>query len=310
MMIVLDGSGSMASDNKWAAAVQALDAVFDDMLATGDPELGVGLSVFEDNQDPKTGYPSSRDVFIGVVDQARRDALRARIDPPVDCSGGTPTFSALSGGYSALVNLVPPAPLPAKGRKVLVLMSDGEPNGGASEQQQCITAASDMLAYEGITTFSVGIGPFPASGYGYDPAFMGRLAAAGGAAPPGCNPNETSNPAKVCHLQITPNGKPIAQLKQEFIDTVNFIRGAAAGCELTLELTRDGKPADPNQVNVLFVDGAGQETLFPKDDRDGWTYDDDLTPKKVYLHGQACAKVSRDPRGKISVLLGCATQTN
>jgi hypothetical protein len=310
MMIVLDGSGSMSGDNKWTAAVQALDAVFDDMFAKNDPEVGVGLIVFEDNQDPHTGYPSKRDVFIGVVNQDQRDALRARIDAPVSCSGGTPTFAALSGGYSALVNLVPPAPLPRQGKKVLVLMTDGEPNGGSAEQQQCLTAASDMLANEGITTFSVGIGPFPGSGYGYDPVFMGRLASAGGAAPPSCNPTETSNPNKVCHLQITPNGKPVAQLKQEFIDTINFIRGAAGGCELNIELSQDGKPADPNKVNVIFTDASGAETLFAKDAQDGWTYDDDAAPKKVLLHGQACSKVSRDPRGKVNVLLGCATQTN
>ena len=36
---VLDGSGSMDSDNKWTAAVQALNAVFDDILAKNDPNI-------------------------------------------------------------------------------------------------------------------------------------------------------------------------------------------------------------------------------------------------------------------------------
>ena len=43
MEIVLDGSGSMDEDSKWTAAVQALDAIFDDWYAQADNNIGVGM---------------------------------------------------------------------------------------------------------------------------------------------------------------------------------------------------------------------------------------------------------------------------
>ena len=189
MLIVLDGSGSMDQDNKWVAVVPALDAIFDDFKAKADPSIAVGLLAFSDKKDPtctslipglpgpcKGPYPSSVDVPIAIVDQAQHDKLHTRITGSAP-GGGTPTFAALSGGYATLENFVPSGALPPGGKKVLVIMTDGVPSGGSSEQTQCTTAAAAELAKAApkgpVTTFAVGIGVFPSTDTAnYDPAFM------------------------------------------------------------------------------------------------------------------------------------------
>src|SRR6185312_13036067 len=45
---VLDGSGSMDSDNKWTAVVPALQSIFTQMKTEADPGVGAGLIVFSD----------------------------------------------------------------------------------------------------------------------------------------------------------------------------------------------------------------------------------------------------------------------
>ncbi len=304
MLIVLDGSGSMTEANKWSSAVAALDAVFDDLAATSDPALGVGLMVFSDSSDPTMGvgpYPTSRDVTIAYVEQGQHDALRGRIDGS-NAQNATPTLAALNGGYHMLENFIPAAPLPRGGRKVVVLMTDGNPNGGAQEQASVIDAATTELG-RGITTFAVGIGAFPSTDPSvYDAAFMGRLAQAGGAAPAGCNPTETSNPLNLCHFQITPGAKSVQQLKLELVDAFNRIRKDVVSCEFGI-----GGAIDPSHFNVVLQPGVGGASVVPKNAQTGWVFDDDLSPTKVILEGAACDALKLDPKASVSFLTGCAT---
>ncbi|MBK6692404.1 MAG: VWA domain-containing protein [Myxococcales bacterium] len=317
---VLDGSGSMDSDNKWTAAVQALNAVFDDILAKNDPNVVVGMIVYEDQNDTTNGsgpYPGSNDVYPQVVTASHHKKLVDRINL-TNASGGTPTFLALSGGYSVLLNYkeVPPAAPADLSRKVVILMSDGVPNGGSTEQAQCVTAAKDSLSIPApkgpIKTFSVGIGPFPGSAFSYDPKFMGDVAVAGGTrASPQCNPAAT-NIANVCHFQVTPNGKPINQLKQEFINAINRIRGLAVGCEFNIVLNEEAGASsiNPDQINVVWTDGNGDQNLIPQDDVDGWSYDDPSNPTKVILNGQSCGDVSSDLGANVQIVIGCPSVIN
>lgn len=309
MEIVLDGSGSMSDDGKWTAAVGALDAVFDDWLAEADPNIGVGLLVFADQLDPTSGsgpYPSAKDIYPAFVNQSQHDALRARIDTS-DAYGGTPTYTALSGAYAKMKAYKPLPPLPADGRKVVVLMTDGVPTDGpGSQDTTAASAALNLGAPQGpIKTFSVGIGPFPGDGFGYDSNFMGDLAVAGGTrASPQCDPHATQI-NNVCHFQITPGGKPIAQLKQDFINAINRIRGVASGCEYAI--SSEGGIIDPNLINVIWTDSNGKQHVISQDENDGWTYDDPGNPTKVILHGQACGDTSQDPSAVVKILIGCKT---
>jgi hypothetical protein len=319
MLFVLDGSNSMNQDSKWKAVIPALDAIFDDILTQNDTALGVGLIGFEDSNDkactgiifPTCKYPSSADVPIAFVDKAQHDKLRARIDT-ANAAGGTPTQLALTGAYGSIDAFTPSGKLEPGGKKVLVLMTDGVPNGGPTEQDACISMATNELAAAPpkgpVTTFSVGIGPFPSTNTaGYDPAFMGKLAKAGGAAPTGCNPTENVNVANACHFQVTPNGKPVAQITSEFIAAINKIRGQVSSCEFLLDKL-DGGSLDPKKVNVVFTDGAGTAHTIAQNPTDGWTYDDPNNPSKVILHGKGCGDMKADAKGKISIVIGCETE--
>jgi hypothetical protein len=194
-------------------------------------------------------------------------------------------------------NLVVGAPLPQNGRKVVVLMTDGLPATGS--EQQCTDAVSAEVP-KGITTFAVGIGPFPSTNTGtYDPVFMGGLGQAGGAAPVGCNPKEAVNEANLCFTQITP-GADTAKMKQAFVDALNKIRKATASCELAA-------PAgvDPDNFNVAVKSGAGDDQVIPQGPS-GWTFDT-VPPTKVLLHGAACDRLKLDPKASASFITGCRT---
>src|SRR5207249_5410716 len=119
----------------------------------------------------------------------------------------------------------------------------------------------------------------------YDPTFMGAIAKAGGTAPAGCDPHETSNVSKMCHFQITPGGKSAKQLEQDFLNAIDAIRGAVASCEFTLDKSgSNGQNVDPTHVNVVYDDGNGGSSVIPEDPGSGWTYDDPTNPSKVILH--------------------------
>ena len=105
LQFVLDGSGSMAQENKWAAVIPALTDIFAQMSTEADPGLAAGLVIFSDKGDPTSGagpYPSSADVPMAFVNAAQDNAFVARLAGQPGGGGGTPTDTALTGGYSAL----------------------------------------------------------------------------------------------------------------------------------------------------------------------------------------------------------------
>src|SRR6185312_11038933 len=122
---VLDGSNSMSSQNKWAAAVPALKSIFGEMQTAADPGVAAGLIIFPNT----TGtYPGTDDVPIAFVSSAQNTALATRLGTQLRL--GTPTQGALTGGYTALEDFTPASPLLPDGRKVVVLITDGVPTDG------------------------------------------------------------------------------------------------------------------------------------------------------------------------------------
>ncbi len=306
---ITDGSGSMDDGKKRPAQEGALKAVFEDIKnktvdAAGtviNAKVGVGMIYF----GPSGSYPQAADVFPGLVDGAQLAKLVARVNAFPD--GGTPTYEALLGGYSALDNFVPFPPLPAKGKKIAILLSDGVPNGNVPQIYSLVK--TKLTQPDPIQTFSVGVGEIGSGSFGYDPKFMAQVAVNGGTAKAGCDPNDTTG-TKFCHFQITPGAKTVAQVSQEFVDAINEIRGLASDCEILLTLVdKDGKPADPTKVQVDFVDKddpSKKISDIPKDVTNGWSYDDDANPTKILLHGGACDEVRKKKAvGKVRVKLGC-----
>ncbi len=312
MLIVLDGSGSMGQQNKWVAIVPALDKIFDDIKTSNDTSFGIGLIAFSDQNDPTGGggpYPSNKDIPIAFVDSTQAAALHKRIDNE-NPQGGTPTNTALSGGYKELEAFTPTGMLQPNGKKVLVLMTDGVPSDSTTKQDvTLVTSELTKGAPAGpITTFVVGVGNFPSGNTGnFDPSFLGQVAVAGGASPAGCNPTENTTLAKVCYFEVDPAGAAsVAVLSQKFVDAINTIRGQLASCTFTLDKA-DGGAVDPTKVNVVFTNGAGMSSVVGNDMTNGWTYDDPNNPTSVTLHGMACDVVKADPKGAVSINIGCPT---
>jgi hypothetical protein len=307
MLFILDGSGSMRDDNKWPAATEALNQIFNKYSGTADPALGVGFTIFQDRNDPGN-YAGAIQVPIAVVDGAQRDRLRARLN--TTWSGGTPLKEVLEGQYPLLAAFQPAPPLEPNGKRVMVVMTDGVPNGGATAQQQIeqmARARAQGTPPPAITTFAIGVGSPAASSNNYDVGFMGRLAAAGGTARPGCDLNERSNEARMCHFQVTPGGKSPAQIRDEFIAAIETIRSTVTSCDFALTAA-EGAQIDPAKVNVDYTDGQGNKSTVLQDPQDGWSYDDPNAPTRVILNGQACERFKADSSAKVEIVLGCATK--
>ncbi len=319
MEFLLDGSASMTAYsgiNKWAAAVDALNQVFDELARANDPNVHAGLIVFSDNLDCSRGYgpypgaggvdkngkACAADVPPAPVTPAQLALLRARL--LTRPGGGTPTKAALLGGYSTLRN----HQAPPRARRVAVLVSDGVPTD--ADDAECVAEVANALSLDGMRTFSIGIGELAGTAaYDYDPAFMGDVAVAGGTRfSPSCDPT-SKLPASLCHFQVTPSATgSSAQLTAEFTQALNVVRGRALGCEFALQAsTATSAKLDPKKINVVWKDGAGTDHIVNKDPSNGWKYDNDSSPTKVIFSGQACTNVSNDPNSAISVVVGCAS---
>lgn len=310
MLIVLDGSGSMGSSNKWTASVQALSQFFTQVRAANDPAFGLGMTVFEDSRTSSFGGNGAIQVPIRVVDAPQATALTSRLTGSSPY-GGTPTYTTMQAAYTNVAAFDPQLPLLPNGKKVIVLISDGVPNGGSTEQNNVINLARQKANIQpadlAITTFSVGVGPIGGSTTSYDPKFMAQVAVAGGTPRPNCDVNNISDPTRMCHFQLTP-GSSAAQLAADFLAAINQIRGLAASCEYSFTVPA-GQQLDPNLVSVTFTQN-GQSTEVPKSTSNGWRYDNPSNPTKVILEGGWCDQVRNASDGKVEIVLGCAPKVN
>jgi von Willebrand factor type A domain len=301
---VVDESGSMDGtgvNDKWAAARDALLAAFEDMQSTADPATFIGALRF--------GSAVGNKVAPGpLTDASHYDDLVALIDTSEAGGGSTKTETALKAAYGIVEKFKPPASsglVADQMNRVVVLLSDGSPDGGGQEQAACEALAEEKLTENPpkgpILTFAVGIGPFPStSSFTYDPAFMGRLAQQGGTAPADCDP-ASQDLASVCHFQVTPGGD-LDATKQALIDAINTIRALSASCEFSF--TRN-ESTDLKKVEVVITDKDGNQTKIPKDPENGWAFDDPENPTKIVLHGEACSASNGAVSGRVDVVIGC-----
>ncbi len=312
--IVLDASGSMLEDGKWEAASLALGALFDEYYSRADDTVSLGLLVFAGSKDPTGGdgpYPTARDVAPGFVDATQYAALHARIAGMFPI-GPTPTFPAMSGGFDVLDSYVPSPRLRTPGRRVVVLVSDGAPTAASAageadvEKDKTVALVADLLAASpSISTFAIGIGPFPPPSYSdYDPVFMGDIAINGGTrATRACDP-KSNLIAEICHIQITPSAKRTSQeIASDMLRALHDVRSRTTDI-CAFDLTGDFTRFDPAQTKVTITTGGIAHTVA-EDATNGWQYDSPAKPRGLVLKGSACEAILNDVSARVAMTFGC-----
>ena len=111
-----------------------------------------------------------------------------------------------------------------------------------------------------------------------------------------------------CHFDLSGT----ANLAKELGEALAAISRETLGCEYAVPGADQGN-VDYGKVNVIYEPGAGGSKTVLKDDgkpcdggANGWQYSADLT--KIRLCGTICSQVKADPKGAVSIALGCATQ--
>ena len=278
MYVLLDSTGSMLDQGKWAAAIDALNAFVNDPASAG---IRVAIQSFS-GEGPCDGtvYDTPAVDMQALPTHATKiGQWLAGIFP----DGQTPTEGALRGLTQFAADYASVSP----DEKVIgLLVTDGVPTRCDTSPATLTGLASAAFGGQpSIQIFTMGMA-------GADFTLLDQIATAGG--------SQSSYDAS--------GGS------QAFVAALEAIRGTALSCEFLLPDATSGS-VDPDKVNVDFFPGAGgKETFFKVDDAascvpKGWYLDDPMTPTKVILCDDTCALVKGDATGRIDLILGCASIT-
>jgi hypothetical protein len=173
---------------------------------------------------------------------------------------------------------------------VVVLVTDGQPNGCEEEISAIASLAQDAFTTSGIRTYAIGL-------TGSQESDMDAIAAAGG----------------------TTKGIFIsdgATAKQDLLNALAAIRGSVLDCDFEMPKAGNGMQVDPSKVNVKYTPAGGtQMTLGRVSDAagcgtaPGWYYDNELNPTRILLCPASCNTASVEVDATLEVLLGCVTET-
>jgi hypothetical protein len=204
-------------------------------------------------------------------------------------SQGTPISAALDG---ALTWATAYQAANTDQRTVVVLVTDGEPNGCSTNWADINQIAANALATSGVATYAVGL--TTVSGGGLSQGDMNGLAVAGGTE----------------HAFFVADSPTAAA---DLLRTLNDIRGSALACDFPLPAsTTDGMAVDPMLINVNYTPSASEPVLLGLvgsaaecGTEQAWYYDDPVNPTRLVLCPAACETVTADPGAQIEILAGC-----
>lgn len=151
VVLVLDVSGSMDGEPIEQTKI-ASDSFIDTVLGV---EASVGIVTYDESAMKVAGFNRNERYLKGVVEN-------------LNSGGGTNIESGLTLAYSMLSGSH------AK-KKIIVLMSDGEPNHGA--EGDALVSVADEIKNDGVYIYTLGF--FSSSGYGEAQRLMERLASEG-----------------------------------------------------------------------------------------------------------------------------------
>jgi hypothetical protein len=294
---MFDRSGSMNDDNKWPQAAAALTAFFQDAGTAG---LRVALRFFPDDipvagcqdSDCNASACSQPLVELGelTADSAPTDTQEAALVEAVETSfpdardtGGTPLYAALDGAeqWAAATQASHPDE-----NTVVVLVTDGSPNGCNENISDIAQLAADTLASNGVLTYAVGI-------EGSNPADMDEIAQAGG----------------------TDAGIFIGagNAEADLLAALDAIRGRSLSCDFPMPQASPDRQIDPSLINVNYTPGGGATVLIGQAAssnacaQGGWYYDDPAAPTRIFLCPNTCQVVQADRNASLQIVIGCVT---
>ncbi len=292
MYIMFDKSGSMLDDQKWAGATAALTAFFQDEDSAG---LNVALRFFPDNE-PQAGCNenacSVQACASPLVELGTLNALPAHSDPHQAAlveavqsrtpGGQTPMYAALAGATDwARSHRTDDA------KTVVVLVTDGEPNG-CDESTAAIAGLASDAAAEGIFTYAIGMS-------GADITQLHQIANAGGTE----------------QAFVVGTGTSI---HKDLVAAFEDIGTSAPSCTMDVPAPSElGEEIEPGLVNVTFLTSptANPRTL-PRvdgpsdcDGSGGWYYDDPMAPTTIELCPASCDLVEDNKNGSLELVFGC-----
>lgn len=278
VMILLDRSGSMdgdaGGDTRWNVAKKAIQTV----TSRFDAEIRFGLATYS---ACLSGGCSAGAIVVpigeanaGMVQGFLANKIDEGSDDGTAMSGGNVRYLCDSGDPEtstgkSLLALVGEPSLQDSGREnVVLLITDGEESGDCIDNDQDGQAGAAALLAQGLSvpTYVVGLGVNADS--------VNAIAVAGGT---------------TMLLPANDEAQLTAALDQIASDVVS--------CDLVL----DKQPEDPSQIFVFFND---EPTQIPRDDADGWVYDE--ANKTVRFQGASCDALKARTVSDVDVVFGCA----
>jgi len=325
MYVVLDRSGSMnlpqtmpidnvtpgtgdcnvgdATVSRWCRAINSLDGFFGSEVAAG---TGVALQFF-----PAGGCTNSASpLLFGCCDSgsccgggaeakpavaladlpAARAPLAEALNAATPWADRTPIEAALRG----MINYT--AGARRAGRQMMgVLVTDGGPEGCATNSASLATLVANHRAKTGIPTYVVGT-----QGAAY--SWLQPIAVAGGA------PTHTDHCAggvKPCNFYDVGSAK-----SDVFIDVLQQIRRSAIACTYAVPPADSGLP-DLKDVSLSVTPQGGKATRIEQVSgvsackTGGFYYDDPAKPKTIQLCPNSCDALRAADGGRVEILIGC-----
>jgi hypothetical protein len=286
MFVMVDKSGSMNDNGKWTNAKAAFTSFFQDPAAGS---LRVAMRFFPDTGCDENACDvnvcSQPAVDVGALSDAAH--AQALIDAFAAHSpnGGTPMSAALGGAEKWAKDYT--TKVMSTEKVVVVLVTDGEPNGCDDNVDHIAKEASDAFTAAGVMTFAVGLA-------GSNQGTMDKIATGG----------------HTTQGFFIGNGNA----KADLLAALKAIQQSSLGCAYAMPVADPGQTVDPTRVNVSFTpSGGAAETLGQVPDASscgaagGWYYDDPQKPATITLCPSTCQTVQADMGAKMQIVLGCTT---
>lgn len=318
--LVVDGSKSMTDFDfrdtgmpRWDVLQSALTDPDEGVVARFGPAADFGVRVYQSTADTGGLNPGQCPYPDGSVVEPASDNVGAiantlATNRPERDVGTTPTAAGLRAAYDAFGDVNPDGD---EGPRVVILATDGEPNGCVNEFDVEVSFLADCPSADQVRSCTAGgtcVCFVPAFADTLDAVQYGRnrdvwtyvvsLADADG--------------AFATHLQQLANagaGLPIdaadgaqlyvptnpVQLRQQLLDLV----GGSVSCDVTLNGVVD---LDRAGEGIVTLDG--QELAY--EDPDGWVLVDEGT---IRAQGQACTAFRQSPLSKLEATFPCEVFT-